>query len=163
MWGHIAQELLDAAVGSGVEVERAIVAPGPQWARDCQMLAVHMERVPVVDPVPRGGRGPSLGMCAWVAHPHFVVTYVGDCVPISDDFGSAPPPANEITAWATEFLANGDRVWQALSELAEEGIAGFDCEAIRIGETLPAGPEGRIAQIQIPVAVLQTAVIPEMS
>lgn len=158
-WDQLTREVLDAASSAGVAVEREIIAAGPTWAPDCRMIVVHLSPVRVIDPSPRRARVPSLGMCAWVPQVDVITTFVDDCVPASED-GLTPPTAEEITAHATQYLADAEAIWDALSVFTETGIAGLDCENVRILESEHLGPLGRVVQTRIPLQVTLTGDIP---
>lgn len=148
MWGTVAKEILAAACSSGVEVERAIVAAGPDFARDCRMLAVHVDRIETVPPLPRGPRGAPLGMCAWLPKATFVVTFSDDCVPGMDDDG-APPGPEEITAHAVCFHEDAARIYDAVSAWVADHAC---CEDIILLDSLPSGPGNNVTR-QFPVVV----------
>src|SRR5690606_903725 len=108
----MAATILAAAVASGVDVERSYIAPGPDFARDCRAIVVHLDLLPIV-PLPGSE---FAGGCAFVAQPEWKVTFVADCVPAVDDQGR-PPTAAAITAWSSAFLADVGAIHEALSAL----------------------------------------------
>lgn len=148
----LAQDLLDAAVASGVTVDRAIVAAGPDWAADCRMIAVHVGPVAAVPPTGILAAGPGLGMCAWVPQVTVTVSFVDDCVPTGGDDGQPPSPS-AITAHAVQYLADVETIWHALSEWVADQD---DCDAYQILETIQSGPLGQTAKTQIPIQATLT-------
>lgn len=150
----MAATILAAAVASGVDVERSYIAPGPDFARDCRAIVVHLDLLPIV-PLPGSE---FAGGCAFVAQPEWKVTFVADCVPAVDDQGR-PPTAAAITAWSSAFLADVGAIHEALSALVagETGApwAG-DCSSVQLGQGAPTGqsPYGGAATFSWPLSVL---------
>lgn len=148
-WDEIARKLLTGAQAADVDVDRALVAPGATFARDCRLIAVHLD---AVQTVPAGLDDFARAMCAWATQLVFHVTFVADCVPVVEDDGD-PPSAQEITTWTTAFLADAGRVHAALSTLVDSGDVGPPCD-VQLGDGTPSGPSGGVAEIAFPVTVL---------
>ena len=146
-WGQIAQELLDAATGAGVAVAREFIAPGPNFARDCRLIAVVMIR-PSVVPLQRE----YAGACAVVPQHTFQVVFGADCVPPVRDDGS-PPPAADVTAWSKAFLDDAGKIHDALLDAATSGAIAGSCEGVSIGQGEMRGPLSGFASMVIPVTV----------
>lgn len=146
-WDQVAQQLLDAAHASGVTVDREFIAPGPNFARDCRLLAVAFLR-PAVVPVQREWAG----SCAVVPQHVFQVVFAADCVPAQDDDGN-PPTAAEVTAWSTAFLADCTRVFDALTDAATLGTIAGGCENVSIGQGEMRGPGGGMSSMVVPVTI----------
>lgn len=149
-WGDFAAGLLEAAVGSGVAVAREFVAPGPVFARDCRSIVVYGSSFGV-RPFQRGD---FTGTCAVVPQLQLTVVFVADCVPTVDD-GARPPklptPA-EITAWSTEFLNDAALIFAAVLGWAPDS----DCSRITVGDGIPQGPLGGVAEVRWPVTISLT-------
>lgn len=152
---QLAQDLLDAAVSSGVTVDRAFIASAPGWAEDCRQIVVHLSPIRVVDAIPQG-RGPSLGMCAWVPQVVATVSFVDDCVPVPSEDGQPPSP-DAITAHSLQWYADTEAIWQALSGWIGDQP---ECANYRIGESIHSGPLGQAVKVQIPIQVTPTDEIP---
>lgn len=151
----MATTILAAAVASGVDVERSYIAPGPDFARDCRAIVVHLGLLPIV-PLP--GSEFAGSMCATVRQPQWQVTFVADCVPSVDDQGR-PPTAAAITAWSTAFLADVDALQRALEALAAgdtDPRLADDCSSVQLGQGAPTGqsPYGGVATFSWPLSVL---------
>jgi len=152
-WDEIARKLLAGTVASGVVVDRAVVAPGSGFARDCRMFAVHLEQVQTV-PAALDEFARAAQVCAWATQLVFVVTFVADCLPTFDDAGN-PPAAAAVTDWSTRFLADAGRVQAALTNLVDTGDLGPPCD-VQLGNGTPTGPLGGVAEIAFPVTILLT-------
>ena len=81
--------------------------------------------------------------CAGVSVWRYTVRFVADCVPAFDDQG-APPPAADITAWTVAYMADVQRVNDALFG-TDLSALGYDCSNLLIGEGTPGGPDGQVA------------------
>lgn len=134
----------------GAVVAREFVAPGPDFARDCSLLAVH---VGSLQPVQLAGADADLGMlgCVIVPAVQLVVTLALDCVPAPSDSGK-PPPVAAVTAWSVDFYDKASALWQHLADVVTAG--GLEgCDDTSLGTAFTAGPQGGMAQVQIPVRV----------
>lgn len=149
-WEDIAQTLLDAA-SAPVSVGRKVIAPGPDFARDCRMVAVHLEQ-PLTRPV-AGDLGKI--SCATVPVLVWRVTFVADCVPGPKDDGGPPAP-QDITDWSKTFLADSQAIYDALADVCGSGDIG-DCKTVTLGDGTPTGPSGGIATMSWPVTVRDMA------
>jgi hypothetical protein len=147
-WDEIAENILTAALSTGVVVTRSFVAPGPSFARDCRLVAVVLQR-PVVVPLQREWAG---GSCAIVPQLTYQVVFVADCVPASDDDGNPPDPA-ALTTWSTEFLADCQKVHDGITDGASTGAFGTSCDGISIGQGEMRGPLGETASMIVPVTL----------
>lgn len=98
----VADAVLDALVAALPGYDRAVLAPGPTFARDCRMLAVHLGDL--LD-------APLVG-CGAVTDATVGAHVVRDCVPAPSKAGDRVtlPTAEAITDWTREFLAD---VWAA--------------------------------------------------
>jgi hypothetical protein len=151
-WPGYAETLraaVDAATLSA-PLKRSVVAPGPDFARDCRMVAVVLTR-PQTVPLQREFAG---GVCYAVPQLTFDVVFVADCVPVPGSDGSPPSPA-AVTAWSVAFLGDVQSIYTALVTAALSGDLG-DCDSVTIGEGTPTGPTGQIATMRFPVTVLDT-------
>lgn len=145
-WAEIAQQLLDAATGSGVDVSRSFIAPGPNFARDCRLIAVALLR-PTVVPAGREWAG----SCGIVPQHTFQVVFVADCIPVAKE--GTPPSADDLSAWSKTFLDDCDQIYDALTTaVTDDSIAG-GCHQITIGTGEMRGPLGRTASMLIPVTI----------
>lgn len=147
-WNDLAQNLLNAAVGSGVDVDRSFIAPGPSFARDCRSIVVVLLR-PSVVPLQREFAG---GSCAIVPQLTFQVVFIADCVPAVEDDGG-PPPSADLTAWSSVFLLDCNKIHDAVTDAAQNGTIGCDCDSISIGQGEMRGPLGLTASMLIPVTI----------
>lgn len=150
-WLSSAATLLSSAETASLSapVARSFVAPGGNFARDCRLLAVHLE---TVDSAPiASGDVPGFG-CSFVPVLSLVVTFVADCYPVANDQGRPPPPAS-VTAWTEDFLADVESIWNEIADAALDGILG-ECSSVSIGQAELEGPDGGSAQLQIPVRLL---------
>jgi hypothetical protein len=139
-WGELAEDLLAAAMTSGVQVKRAYVAPGPVFSRDCRSIVVYMSSFGV-RPLQRGD---FTGTCAIVPQITLTVVFVADCVPAIKD-GGVLPSAAEIDAWSTQFLDDTGEIFTAVLEWAPDG----DCSRITVGDGLPGlSPDGQVAELR---------------
>lgn len=132
-----------------LEVGRRVIAPGPDFARDCGMLAVHLgfggdKRLDT------SGRFPveCFGQSEVVVWAH----YVSDCVPVSDDSGT-PPPADDITDYSETFYANVWRFHAALLTWRAESGGDATVEQFEI-----RGPGGRFVSARWRITVPLDAV-----
>lgn len=149
-WDTIADDLLTAATGAGVSVDRSFVAAGPSFAHTCRMIVVHLADTREV------GLGESdFGPYASVTRLGYVVTFVADCMPTITDTGDAPPAA-EITAAAMGLLADAEQIHDALLAPAFSAGAGITCQNVTVGVGEPFGPSGGKAGMRWPVAVVLT-------
>ncbi len=145
-WDEIAQQLLDAATGSGVSVARSFIAPGPSFARDCRSIVVAMLR-PATVPLQREWAG----SCGIVPQHTFQVIFVADCVPVARD--GVPPTADALTAWSTAFLADAGKIHDAILDAATDGSIAGGCHQVSIGQGEMRGPLGTTASMIVPVTV----------
>lgn len=157
-WDVLADKILTAATTDPddpdlplVDVARALIAPGPDFARDCRMIAVHLEQ-PQTRPFP-GDFG--FAACASLTQLVFRVTFVADCVPGPDVDGNPPPP-DEITLWSKEFLADANLIADALADLCAGTDLCDDCSGVSLGDGQPTGPGGGVATMSWPVTVVNT-------
>lgn len=150
-WDYVATKLRDTAA-EAVVVERAEVKPGPDFARDCRLIAVYLEQAQVV---PLGDSEFARAACAWATQPVYRVVFFADCLPGSDDDGNPPDPA-AVTAWSAAFLADAQTIHDALAELADSGDLAPACD-VQIGTATSSGPLGGGAEISYPVTVLATS------
>ncbi|HEY8544737.1 MAG TPA: hypothetical protein VIL36_06805 [Acidimicrobiales bacterium] len=144
-WENAAQTLLDAATAD-VQVDRKLIAPGPDFAHDCRQMVVHLEQSqtrPVGGDLRRG--------CAVVPIIVLRVTFVADCVPTLASDGTPPHP-EEITAWSKRFIADCQRVYMGIAEACGGGGLG-DCQNVTIGDSTPTGPSGQTASMSWPVTI----------
>lgn len=150
-WLASAEALLAAANTATLtaEVARSFVAPGGAFARDCRLLAVHLESIDA-SPLPLGEL-PG-GNCSFVPALNLMLTFVADCYPVANDQGK-PPPADDVTAWTEDFLADTEAIWNAVADAALDGSLG-ECSGVTINPSTLSGPGGGAAQLQIPVRLL---------
>lgn len=142
-------EALRAAVDAAplsTPLSRSVVAPGPDFARDCRMVGVYLER-PATLPLPGAFAG---GVCYSIPQLTFQVVFVADCVPMPGDDGSPPLPAT-VTAWSTAFLRDCGAVYEALAAAVEALGA---CDSASIGDGVPTGPTGGTATMRWPATFL---------
>jgi len=145
-WGSLGEDLLQAAVASGVQVARSYVAPGPLFSRDCRSIVVYMQSFGVR---PLGPGSFTGGACAVVRQVQFVVAFVADCLPTIKDGGKLPSAA-EIDAWSVQFLTDTGRVFEAVLDWAPDG----DCSRITVGDGIPGlSPDGGVAELRWPVTL----------
>lgn len=147
-WDEAAGVILDAAAASGVTVDRTFVAPGPRFAHDASLLAVHLSaNGDVGEPAGASPLGPAWDAPA-VPTCTFIVTYVECCVPTPS--GKAPnrlaPPAGAIDAFSRAFLANCQAVYDAVANTVDRSC--YD-----VGTGSPRGPSGGQAVYAFPVRV----------
>lgn len=145
-WSVIAQALLDAAKAA-VSVDRALVAPGPDFGRDCRMLAVHLEQ-----PQTRPVAGDLGGRCATAPVLVWRVTFVADCLPVFGGDDGSPPAPDAISSWSKTFLADCQKIQRALSRACTSGAIG-DCKTVTLGDGTPTGPTGQTATMSWPITV----------
>lgn len=143
----IAQRIFDTATGAGVDADRKFIAPGPDFAHDCRLIAVYLE-APDAVPLQRE----FAGSCASVPQIVFRVVFAADCVPAVDDNGN-PPPADDVTAWSTAFLADVSLIHHALVIAGGDDQLGCDCSNVSIGRGQVRGPSGGMASVSIPVTI----------
>ncbi len=131
-------------------VARQFIAPGPEFARDCSLLAVHVDSIEAVG---LAAAETDLGMAGCVIVPaiNLVVTLALDCVPTVSGNPPKPPPADDVTVWSLDFYDKATALWQALGDLAISGLEG--CGDVSVGQAVTAGPQGGMAQVQVPVRV----------
>lgn len=146
-WDTVAHRILIAATSAGVPVAREFVAPGPQFARDCRLIAVCMIR-PAVVPLQRE----YAGACAVVPQHTFQVVFAADCVPTQDDDGK-PPPAADVTMWSLAFLRDAGLIYDAVLEAAVNGDISGSCESVSVGQGEMRGPQGSMASLVFPLTV----------
>lgn len=147
-WDTYAEALRAAAAGTLLSspLSRTIVAPGPDFARDCRMVGVYLER-PETVPAVTGFAG---GVCYSAVQLTFQVVFVADCVPAVRDDGSPPAPA-DITAWSRAFLADSALIYGSLVDAIEAlGV----CDNASLGDGVPTGPTGATATMRFPVTIL---------
>lgn len=140
----------DPLVPLGTLVKRSLLAPGPDFARDCAMLAVYWDGI-TAEPV---SQWEALGgPCIVVPSVRIVLVYADDCVPAQTDGGSPPTPA-AIEAYTVQWTDRVTALWQATVQAALDGglSAGGCCEAT-VDDASPGRPSpfGKMAQAQIPV------------
>lgn len=116
-FGNAASALLEAAAGALEEGIRAIVAPGPQHAHDCRMVAVYGSIL--------GWQNLSQDLMAQTGfasalQAEFRVVFVADCVPASST--QAPPDAGLVTEWSATMLDDWEKVWRAVGDSADLGL-----------------------------------------
>lgn len=148
-WDALANDLLSAAVASGVDTARSFVAPSGNYAKRCRLLAVHSTGTREVP------SASDFGMpCATITRLGFVVTFVADCYPPPQDDGS-PAPSADVTTWTTAWLADCERVHSSLlgDWWSDDGV---ECESVTVGDGETFGPSGGTARMSWPVAVLLT-------
>jgi hypothetical protein len=147
VWDTIAQQLLDAATSTDVTVGREFVAPGPNFARDCSLIAVVLLR-PEVVPLQRE----FAGACAAVTQMAFEVVFVDDCVPTQADNGQPPSPA-AVSAWSLAYLAKCAKIHAAVMTAASDGQIAGGCHQISVGRGDMRGPLGSQASMIVPITV----------
>lgn len=119
------------------------------------MVAVWLDSI---DPVQAGfGELPG-GACTLLPVTNLRVLFVADCVPTPSD-GGAPPSAQAVTDWTTDYLADVQAVWNAVADAAASGELG-ECSSVSVGSTQQTGPLGGIASTIIPVRIGQLAASP---
>jgi hypothetical protein len=144
-WGELADDLLAAAVASGVQVKRSYVAPGPIFSRDCRSIVIYASSFGV-RPLQRGE---FTGTCAVVSQLQLTVVFIADCVPAIKDGGKLPS-AQAIHDWSVQFLSDTSRVFAAVLDWAPDG----DCSGISIGDGIPGlSPDGMVAELRWPVTI----------
>lgn len=152
-WVTAAQTLLDAAVDAGPPVAREFIAPGPRFAHDCSLIAVHVADAGTEPPgglqLLSGDRG-----CVLVPYTVLMVTFVLDCVPSGEDVGGEwqPPAAADVTAWSATYLSGAEAIWQAVMDAAAGPLA-EECLEATVGDVEFGGPLGGVAWSEIPVRV----------
>lgn len=147
VWGDLAQQLLDAAVDSGVTVDREFIAPGPNFARDCSLIAVVLLR-PSVVPL----RREWAGACAVAPQHDFQIVYVEDCVPVPDDSG-APPSPSAVSTWAKSYLDHCNAIHDAVLTAVYDGSIAGGCHQISVGQGDMRGPQGQTASMVLPITI----------
>lgn len=147
VWDTIAEQLLDAATSTDVTVGREFVAPGPNFARDCSLIAVVLLR-PEVVPLQREWAG----SCAAVGQMAFEVVFVDDCVPVQSDRGVPPTPA-DVSAWSLAYLAKCAKIHAAILTAATDGHIAGGCHQISVGRGDMRGPLGAVASMIVPVTI----------
>ena len=80
------------------------------------------------------------------------VIFVADCVPAPSDSGD-PPPAADVTAWTSSFVADCEALWNSVADAALGGVLG-DCSDVSIQQARVTGPLGGVAQMDVPVRLL---------
>lgn len=151
MWRELADSLLGHVTSAGVQVAREIVAPGPDFAHDCRLLAVHLG--PVTQ-LPLQRQFP--GSCATVTQIELDVTFVADCVPV----GNPTPDQVQVTEWSDTWIRDVEMIHRAILDWIDEptGAAslGVVCESISMSQAIPSGPTGGTASIVWPLNILVT-------
>lgn len=167
-WTAAADALLTAAEGAQVPpalppddtplvalsstVDRTFVAPGPDYATDCALLAVHLDRILPLPVALDSDLGPQFG-CIIVPTVRLVLRYRGKCVPVPGP-GGKPPPAEDVEAWSTLSMERSMLLWQAIADAVLGGALDVGgCHDASMGEADAYGPSGGMAGITIPVTV----------
>lgn len=153
-WKAKAQALLSAAEAATLSspVARSVIAPGPDFARDCRMLAVYLDQQNSVTATASPTSGLPGSGCAVIPTVRLTLAFVADCVPAPGDSGQ-PPAAAAVTAWTEAFLDDAEVIWNAVADAALDGTLG-DCDDVTIEAADTRGPLGQVAQFIIPVSVL---------
>lgn len=189
LWTYSAVALLDTAVKAptpdggtlGAHVDRVFIAPGPDYAKDCSLLAVRIGPVVPNYMVPPDVMGAPL--CVMVNHLTLTVDYWDHCVPTFDETGQ-PPPDTAVNTWALDFYERADLLWQHIADATLDGCEMFSllltnlsplllsngglplwltqqapwgdvswCGGVTLGETEHHGPIGGMAGVSIPITV----------
>lgn len=133
-------------------VARVFVAPGPRFAHDCSLLAVHAE---VVRSLPLDSTT-SLGMefpCLTVPAITLVLTYAEDCVPGPANDGNPPAP-DVVSAWSLQWYERVTLLWQGVMDAVMGGaLDSAGCYDATVGDARMEGPLGLMAWVTIPVTV----------
>lgn len=142
----------EPAVALSTTVDRTFVAPGPDYATDCSLLAVHLDRISPLPVASDFDLGPSFG-CIIVPSVRLVLRYRGDCVPLVKSSGKAPTP-EEVEAWSVLSMQRSMLLWQAVADGVLGGALDVGgCHDATLGEADPYGPSGGMAGLNIPVTV----------
>jgi hypothetical protein len=144
-------------VAAGVNIDRSIVAPGPQWALEsCRQWVVHFG----------AGRREALGAGRTPAQQgsgfpgplasgkvyDLTATFVSCGFPVWDQ--EEPADANEVNAWSARFLADVEALGQALAELVfPASLVGVPGGKLSVGASDPVGPQGGVARVAWPLSV----------
>lgn len=145
-WDATVQAILDAMIASEVEVARTLIS-GANAGRRCRQFLVYPD-TPGVAPAQLGDF-PG-GGCVTVPVLTFRAVFTADCAPAPTD-QMDQPDAKATTAWYKAFLADCDRVWNALVEHA--ATFGEGCSSVTFGPGEFTGPSGGIASMSIPINV----------
>lgn len=128
-------------------VDRVFLAPGPQFAWDCSLLAVHIAEVGGVELM-----SAEVG-CVIVPEILLHLTYADDCVPPMDNRGRAPA-AEAVAEWSAAFYDRAAALWQHVADAVRGGpvdpVGGGDA---LIEPAIFTGPMGQMAAMTIPVRV----------
>jgi len=162
-WVDAATALITAAEGTevpalegsgtttiGAIVSRSFLAPGPDFATDCSLLAVHVERISGLPVGSDSALGPD--SCVLVPALRLVLTYAQDCAPAPTQKGKPPTPA-EVEAWTVAWYEQTNALWQAVADAVLGGPVGQECLDATIGDGVTSGPEGLVVWFRIPVTV----------
>lgn len=142
---------------AGVNIDRSLVAPGPQWALEsCRQWVVHFggSRREALG----GGRNPAQqgsgfpGPSASARVFDLTATFVSCGFPVWQD--EDPAPAMEVNAWSLRFLADVEALGQALAELIiPAGLCGLPAGKLSVGGTDQVGPQGGVSRVSWPLSV----------
>lgn len=162
-----AADMLDAAVAALTATEsgdrddllpaRQLIAPGAEWAHDCEMLVVHVANL-AANPDLQAPTAPGRPTCPVVPEAVIVATVLYECVPTSDQSGDPPAP-DLITAAADRVLDGGMTLWRGIARARREGTLFPSLEAscadvqFSEGGATPIGPEAGLAGWEIGVVV----------
>lgn len=166
-WLAAAQALITVADGAAVTnpedpegptvplstlVARSFIAPGPDFAHDCSLLAVHVEALDALPVASDADLGPQFG-CVLVPSILLHLTYADDCVPVPSNDGKPPTP-EAVEAWSSAFLDRCVVLWQAVADAVLGGSLDVGgCHDASIGQATFTGPAGGMAAMVVPVRV----------
>lgn len=142
----------EPAVALEDTVSRVFVAPGPEYATDCSLLAVHLDAIGAVPVASDADLGPQFG-CVIVPAVTLVLRYRADCVPTPANDGT-PPSASRVEDWATLTMERANLLWQGVADAVLGGALDVGgCHDASLGIAQGYGPSGGIAGLTIPVTV----------
>lgn len=166
-WTAAADALLTAATGAVVPVSlnpddgtvtldevvsRVFIAPGPDFARDCSLLAVSMGTIRGLPVASDTDLGPQFG-CVLVPTVTLTLVFREDCVPTANAKGR-PPAADRVERWAALHMERATILWQTIADAVLGGALDVGgCHDATLGDGTTVGPGGGMAGLDLPVTV----------